>query len=230
VRAASSRRRAVVGGPVSSAKATVAKLAAAGFGCPVVTGGGTGTYPFEIEGGVHTELQPGSFLFMDGDYNRNETPLGTPVFKQSLFVHATVISANQVDGRRVLDAGSKAVDLVSGPPTLAVQAARESSASPLASAVGATSMSAPMTSSSESGLLGLNATTAGWATAVTFRAGGDEHGILENVPQGELPIGATVRLVPSHCDPTVNLHTDFIGFEGGVCSHIFPIEARGPCW
>lgn len=39
--------------------------------CPIVTGGGTGTFPFEIEGKVHNELQPGSFLFMDNDYAAN---------------------------------------------------------------------------------------------------------------------------------------------------------------
>ena len=34
----------------------------------VVTGGGTGTYLHEIESGVYTEVQPGSFAFMDSQY------------------------------------------------------------------------------------------------------------------------------------------------------------------
>lgn len=34
------------------ARATVERLAAAGIACPVVTGGGTGTFPFELEGKV----------------------------------------------------------------------------------------------------------------------------------------------------------------------------------
>ena len=32
--------------------------------------------------------------------------------------------------------------------------------------------------------------------AVTFANGGDEHGILHNVPQDALPVGSTVQLVP----------------------------------
>ena len=38
--------------------------------CPVVTGGGTGTYPFEAASGVFTEIQPGSYALMDVDYNK----------------------------------------------------------------------------------------------------------------------------------------------------------------
>ena len=36
----------------------------------------------------------------------------------------------------------------------------------------------------------------------TFKSGGDEHGILGGVASEDLPVGATVQLVPSHCDPT----------------------------
>ena len=41
---------------------------------------------------------------------------------------------------------------------------------------------------------------------VTFSSGGDEHGVLNGVPAGLLPLGSVVALVPSHCDPTVNQH------------------------
>lgn len=34
-------------------------------------GGGTGTFVLEGEAGVHTECQPGSYVFMDADYGRN---------------------------------------------------------------------------------------------------------------------------------------------------------------
>ena len=40
---------------------------------PCVTGGGTGTYLQELAAGTHTELQPGSYLLMDGDYGANAT-------------------------------------------------------------------------------------------------------------------------------------------------------------
>ena len=39
-------------GPVARAKATMMKLSNAGLPCPVISGGGTGTFPFELEGGV----------------------------------------------------------------------------------------------------------------------------------------------------------------------------------
>jgi D-serine deaminase-like pyridoxal phosphate-dependent protein len=63
--------------------------------------------------------------------------------------------------------------------------------------------------------------------------GGDEHGILRTVePGGQLPsLGATVWLVPGHCDPTVNLHDVMIGVAGGLrtgkVERIIRIDARG---
>ena len=50
--------------------------------------------------------------------NQNEDSEGR--FEQSIFVLATVISANAAAGRRVLDAGNKACDLLSGMPQLVV--------------------------------------------------------------------------------------------------------------
>ena len=96
-----------------------AALEAAGLACPRVTGGGTGTYPYELASGVYTEIQPGSYLFMDLDYARNLNAEGTPDtrFRQSLFVYATVIS-RRGDERLVVDAGSKAVTIDSGPPAV----------------------------------------------------------------------------------------------------------------
>ena len=70
VRNPAERRESVLSMPVVAARATVERLAAAGIECPIVSGGGTGTFPFELEGGVHNEIQPGSFLFMDSDYNQ----------------------------------------------------------------------------------------------------------------------------------------------------------------
>ena len=34
------------------------------------------------------------------------------MFEQSLYVHSTVVSVDEASGKRVLDAGAKAVDLV----------------------------------------------------------------------------------------------------------------------
>jgi D-serine deaminase-like pyridoxal phosphate-dependent protein len=70
------------------------------------------------------------------------------------------------------------------------------------------------------------------APALAFTNGGDEHGILLAHGSAVLPeLGATVWLVPGHCDPTVNLHTHFVGVRGGLAAGhvacIWPIDARG---
>src|SRR2546430_12345828 len=64
---------------------------------------------------VFNEIQPGSYVFMDADYNRNVWEEAWPCFEQSLFVLATVMSAPS-PGRAVLDAGLKASSVDSGMP------------------------------------------------------------------------------------------------------------------
>ena len=54
------------------AAAAVSALAAAGIPVGIVTGGGTGTFVFEAQSGVYTEVQPGSYIFNDNDYSKNE--------------------------------------------------------------------------------------------------------------------------------------------------------------
>jgi len=43
-----------------------------------VTGAGTGSFEFETASGVYTELQCGSYIFMDADYGRNLDRDGAP--------------------------------------------------------------------------------------------------------------------------------------------------------
>jgi D-serine deaminase-like pyridoxal phosphate-dependent protein len=63
--------------------------------------------------------------------------------------------------------------------------------------------------------------------------GGDEHGILRSVGTSwRLPaIGATLWLIPGHCDPTVNLHDTMVGVTGGLrggkVERIIRVDARG---
>ena len=82
-----SRRRCAL---VREAKAAIE---AAGIACPTVTGAGTGTWQHERDSGVYTELQPGSYVFMDADYQKNALAPDQHHFEQSLFVLATVMSA-----------------------------------------------------------------------------------------------------------------------------------------
>lgn len=96
--------------------AVVAALGAAGVACPVVTGGGTGSVEFDLASGVYTEVQPGSYVFMDGDYGRNDA--GTALrFEHALFVACAVMSVG--DGSRcTVDAGLKSLAVDSGLPTV----------------------------------------------------------------------------------------------------------------
>jgi D-serine deaminase-like pyridoxal phosphate-dependent protein len=111
-------RRTAILRAVECARDTKVLIEGAGIPCPTVTGGGTGTFLLECNSGVYTELQPGSYIFMDADYGRNELDTGDPVFAQSLFVWTTVMSAPTAD-RAIVDAGLKAFSVDSGLPLVA---------------------------------------------------------------------------------------------------------------
>ena len=105
------QRRASIAAAATATAAVVEDLRQAGLPCPIVGGAGTGTFALEAASGVYTELQVGSYAFMDADYARNQE---APPFRQALFVLATAISTRP--GFAVLDAGHKAVAVDSGPP------------------------------------------------------------------------------------------------------------------
>ncbi|MDH1298824.1 DSD1 family PLP-dependent enzyme [Achromobacter sp. GD03932] len=91
-------------------------LRQSGIACDTITGGGTGSVEFDAASGVYTELQAGSYAFMDGDYGANEW--GGPLnFKNSLFLLSTVMSTPTPD-RVVLDAGLKSASAECGPPAV----------------------------------------------------------------------------------------------------------------
>ncbi len=114
-------RRAAIVAAASLARDTRDLLAAAGIACPTITGAGTGTWQLERDSRVYTELQPGSYIFMDADYGRNALAPDDHAFEQSLYVAATVMSAPAPD-RAIVDAGLKALAMDSGLPV--VHAAR----------------------------------------------------------------------------------------------------------
>ena len=81
-----------------------------GISCPWLSGGSTGTYNIDTHIEGITELQPGSFMFMDVDYNRIGSESGNEVyddFKNSLFVLTTVVSKPK-DDTAIVDGGLKA--------------------------------------------------------------------------------------------------------------------------
>lgn len=82
----------------------------AGLPCASITGSGTGTFAWEAQSGVFTELQPGSYVFMDADYALNqERDADVDGFRHSLFVLTTVVHSARA-GFVLVDAGVKALN------------------------------------------------------------------------------------------------------------------------
>jgi len=110
-------RRAAIQAASAAVRETKALLDRHGIPCPIVTGAGSGTYMLEVQSGVRNEIQPGSYIFMDVDYGRNEWKAPLPRFEHSLFVLSTVMSRPAAD-RAIVDAGLKASSVDSGMPTV----------------------------------------------------------------------------------------------------------------
>ncbi len=96
-------------------RALIAALTGAGLKPEIVSGAGTGTHAIDGKSGLFTELQPGSFLFMDSLYGASLSAEAANPFAASLFVAASVVSAN-VPGRVIVNAGLKAFATDSGKP------------------------------------------------------------------------------------------------------------------
>ena len=87
-------------------------LTRAGFDASILSGGSTGTYNIDSSIRGVTELQVGSYVFMDVDYRRIGGKMDAQVyadFHPSLTVLTTVVSATHPD-RVSVDAGTKALD------------------------------------------------------------------------------------------------------------------------
>eukprot|EP00743_Colponemidia_sp_Colp-15_P000659 GILK01000735.1.p1 GENE.GILK01000735.1~~GILK01000735.1.p1 ORF type:complete len:400 (+),score=51.66 GILK01000735.1:47-1201(+) len=63
----------------------------------------------------------------------------------------------------------------------------------------------------------------------TYTPAGDEHGIVTFAEGAELPpLGTKIKLIPGHCDPTVNMHDYFVGYRGEAVESVWRITGRGP--
>lgn len=92
----------------------IAGLRQSGFEVTILSGSGTGTHDFDLEHQPFTEIQAGSYIFMDADYARIESRSGESLpFECSLFMLATVTSANR-PGQVTIDSGTKSL-AVNGP-------------------------------------------------------------------------------------------------------------------
>ncbi|WP_108658302.1 alanine racemase [Acuticoccus kandeliae] len=102
--AANARLRAILDG-----------LEAAGLAASIVSGGGTGSHLLDFEAGLLTEVQAGSYIFMDEGYQPVDFHgTETAVFATALFVDVTVV-AHSAAGEAITDAGSKSL-AIDGPP------------------------------------------------------------------------------------------------------------------
>jgi D-serine deaminase-like pyridoxal phosphate-dependent protein len=93
---------------MGEAVATRTLLEAYGIPCPLVSAGSTGSYRVDAAIDGLTELQPGSFIFMDTDYLQIGGPAGTAYddFRPSLSVMTTVVSVQGDEA--IVDGGYKA--------------------------------------------------------------------------------------------------------------------------
>lgn len=88
----------------------------AGFPCDILTGTGTGTFDIDVEVPELTDMQLGSYVFMDAEYlgigwkESGESPFGT-----ALTLLSTVVSANR-RGFVTVDAGLKTMYRDGGVP------------------------------------------------------------------------------------------------------------------
>jgi len=84
----------------------------AGLDVEIVSGGGTGTYDITSHFEGVTEIQAGSYVFMDARYRQVR-----PEFENALFLAATVVS-RPASERVILDAGMKSITHEFGLPTV----------------------------------------------------------------------------------------------------------------
>lgn len=108
-------RRAAIIERTAYLQSVIAALADAGFAPEIVTGSGTGTHRIDLDLTVFTELQAGSYVFMDKQYLDCDLTGegGEPPFEVSLSVDARVVSANH-SGLVTIDAGYKSLSTDGG--------------------------------------------------------------------------------------------------------------------
>ncbi|MGR4863838.1 DSD1 family PLP-dependent enzyme [Caulobacter sp. LARHSG274] len=111
-------RKAALEDRAAHIQSVIAALTAAGAPPPIVSGSGTGSHRIDAELGIFTELQVGSYVFMDGQYLACDIAgagAEASPYEASLFIDARVVSAN-TPGMATIDAGFKAMSTDAEPP------------------------------------------------------------------------------------------------------------------
>lgn len=118
-------RRAAIEDRTNYLSEVIAALRAADLPPEVVTGGGTGTHHIDAALGVLTELQAGSYVFMDRQYLACDlSGDGVAPFETALMIEAHVVSANHASMATV-DCGFKALSTDGGTPQILAGAPSE---------------------------------------------------------------------------------------------------------
>lgn len=65
------------------------------------------------------------------------------------------------------------------------------------------------------------------AEGAEYLKASDEHGVLKLDARSTLKLGDKLKLVPGHCDPTVNLYDHYVCIRAGRVEALWPITARG---
>lgn len=178
-------REEAIRGAVRDTTQTLDLLHAARLECDIVGGAGTGTFEFELASGIYTEIQAGSYCFMDADYARNHGGHAAG-FAHALFVLTTVMSQTR-PGRAVVDSGLKALAVDSGLPLV-------------------------------------------HASDIHYTGASDEHGNLRwdaGAGVAGVCLGEKIRLIPGHCDPTVDRYDWYVGVRQGRVEAVWPVAGRG---
>ncbi|MCJ2026558.1 DSD1 family PLP-dependent enzyme [Methylobacterium sp. J-067] len=178
-------RRDLIQKAIDDTKRTIDLLKAEGLSCAIVAGAGTGSFEMEGASGVYNELQCGSYVFMDADYQRVRDAGDKPIseFENSLFILTSVMSKAKRDVA-ICDAGLKAQSVDSGMPIVFGR------------------------------------------SDVEYLKASDEHGVIAD-PGNVLRLNDRLRLIPGHCDPTVNVHDWLVGVRNGRVEALWPVTARG---
>lgn len=194
--------------------ALVGELTAAGLAPDLVTGGGTGTYVEDLASGVFNEIQAGSYVFMDVEYEDCGAIDGAPwPFAQALYIATSVVSARHKT-HVVCDSGLKAHS-VDGPPARVVAGAPQGTRwRPMGDEHSALFHPAMMGVVKAAG-----ADFAGGVSAA------DEDAAIA-WPADAPKVGDIVWLQPGHIDPTINLYDALLVVDEDGSFETWPVDAR----
>ena len=112
-------RKVKIDDVVQKVSDTIELLKNQGLECKIVGGAGTGTYYFEGTSKVYNEIQCGSYIFMDADYQKIQDANGSYIseFENSLFIYTSIMSHTKPDVA-ICDAGLKVHSVDSGLPVI----------------------------------------------------------------------------------------------------------------